>query len=66
MIIMLLGVFSGILRGLTGGGGAIVAVPVLVYGMQLPIKIAITMSLMVVGISVLIGTLLRYKEGLLA
>ncbi len=59
---MLFGIFSGILLGLTGGGGAIVAVPVLVYGMQLPIKIATTMSLMVVGISALIGTLLRHKE----
>lgn len=59
---MLFGIFSGILLGLTGGGGAIVAVPVLVYGMQIPIKIATTMSLMVVGISALIGTLLRHKE----
>lgn len=62
MFTILLGAFSGILLGLTGGGGAIVAVPVLVYGIDLPIKVATTMSLMVVGASALIGVLLRHKE----
>lgn len=38
------------------------AVPVLVYGVHIPIKAATTMSLLVVGVSALIGTFLRYKE----
>lgn len=62
MFTILLGAFSGVLLGLTGGGGAIIAVPVLVYGIHLSMKIATTMSLMVVGASALIGVLLRYKE----
>lgn len=62
MGIILLGIAGGVLLGLTGGGGAIVAVPVLVYGVGLPIKTATTMSLLVVGVSAVIGTLLRQQE----
>ena len=62
MLIILLGLFSGLLLGLTGGGGAIVAVPALVYGLHVPIKIATTMSLLVVGVSAIVGTLLHRKE----
>ncbi len=62
MGIILLGIAGGVLLGLTGGGGAIVAVPVLVYGVGLPIKTATTMSLLVVGVSAVIGTLLRRQE----
>ena len=43
MFIILLGAFSGLLLGITGGGGAIVAVPALVYGLHLPMQVATTL-----------------------
>lgn len=62
MIITLLGLISGLLLGLTGGGGAIITVPALIYGVKLPVIIATTISLFVVGSSALIGSVLRRKE----
>jgi uncharacterized membrane protein YfcA len=46
-----LGALIGILLGLLGGGGSILAVPALVYGAGLPLAAAVPTSLLVVGIS---------------
>jgi uncharacterized membrane protein YfcA len=46
-----LGALIGILLGLLGGGGSILAVPALVYGVGLPLGAAVPTSLLVVGIS---------------
>ncbi|MDT3439406.1 MULTISPECIES: sulfite exporter TauE/SafE family protein [unclassified Pseudofrankia] len=46
-----LGALIGILLGLLGGGGSILAVPALVYGAGIPLKAAVPTSLLVVGIS---------------
>lgn len=62
MLISLLGLFSGLLMGVTGGGGAIVSIPILIYGLHIPIKVATTLSLVVVGGSALIGTAIRRKD----
>lgn len=62
MLITLLGIFSGLLLGLTGGGGAIVSVPALVYGLHIPMQVATTLSLFVVGGSSMLGTYLKRKE----
>jgi uncharacterized membrane protein YfcA len=62
MFIILLGAFSGLLLGITGGGGAIVAVPALVYGLHLPMQVATTLSLFVVGASAMLGTYLKRKD----
>ena len=52
MIVALgLGALIGILLGLLGGGGSILAVPALVYGAGLPLVAAVPTSLLVVGIS---------------
>jgi hypothetical protein len=53
----------GISLGLIGGGGSILAVPVLVYVMEIPAKSAIAMSLVVVGIVSLIGVIPHWQQG---
>jgi uncharacterized protein len=57
-----LGLVIGLLLGLLGGGGSILAVPALVYGVGMPLAAAVPTSLVVVGISsatALIPRLLR-------
>jgi uncharacterized membrane protein YfcA len=53
----------GVSLGLLGGGGAILTVPVLVYVLGYPAKPAIAMSLVVVGITSLIGATLHWRLG---
>ena len=45
------GAVIGILLGLLGGGGSILAVPALVYGAGQPLSAAVPTALLVVGIS---------------
>ncbi len=59
-------VFGGIIGislGLTGGGGAIFAVPMLVYGLGCSPREAVMISLVAVGITSLIGFLQKWKRG---
>ena len=49
------GLAIGLLLGLVGGGGSILAVPVLVYLLGEPVKDATTESLLVVGTAALVG-----------
>ena len=64
---LLLGLFGfvavGVALGLLGGGGSILAVPVLVHLMGLPAKIAVPMSLPVVGIAAAAGAIARGRKG---
>jgi uncharacterized membrane protein YfcA len=57
-----LGVVIGVLLGLLGGGGSILAVPALVYGVGLPLAAAVPTSLLVVGISSATALLPRLRE----
>ena len=50
-----LAVFIGISLGLIGGGGSVLAVPILVYIMGVSPKPAIAMTLFIVGFVSLIG-----------
>jgi uncharacterized membrane protein YfcA len=52
----------GLSLGLTGGGGAILAVPMLVYGLQVSPREAISVSLSAVGVTAAIGFLRRWRE----
>lgn len=58
-----LGLLIGILLGLLGGGGSILAVPALVYGVGIPVGAAIPMSLVVVGISSAAALIPRLRGG---
>lgn len=53
----------GLALGLLGGGGSILAVPVLVHLMHLPAKVAVPMSLPVVGIAAAFGAFTRWRRG---
>lgn len=60
-------VFSGGLVGLslgaTGGGGALLAVPLLVYVLKIPVQSAVGMSLILVGVSAWIGVWQQRQKG---
>jgi len=58
-----LGVFIGISLGALGGGGSILAVPVLVYAVGLEPKAATTASLVVVGFAALGGMVGHWRAG---
>lgn len=60
---LLFGAIVGLSLGLTGGGGAIFAVPLLVYGLQVPPRDAISISLAAVGATATIGFVRRWQSG---
>ncbi|MBE1530925.1 TSUP family transporter [Actinomadura algeriensis] len=60
--VLALGAVIGVLLGLLGGGGSILAVPALVYGAGLPPAAAIPASLLVVGISSATAALPRLRD----
>jgi uncharacterized membrane protein YfcA len=57
------GVIVGVSLGLTGGGGSIFAVPLLVYLLGLPATTAVGMSLGIVGLTAGVGAVLRLGKG---
>lgn len=59
----LMALIIGISLGLIGGGGSILAVPVLAYLFALDEKVATAYSLFVVGASALVGGLRQHKSG---
>ena len=58
---LLLGSVIGLSLGLTGGGGAIFAVPLLIYGVGLSAKDAISVSLVTVAITACFGFIQRAR-----
>ncbi|MDH3503364.1 MAG: sulfite exporter TauE/SafE family protein [Nitrospirota bacterium] len=55
LLALLSGGLVGLLLGTTGGGGSLVAIPLLVYVVGVPVQNATAMSLIVVGYSSLFG-----------
>ncbi len=60
---LIYGAVVGLSLGLTGGGGAIFAVPLLVYGIGVPPRDAVGVSLAAVGATSLVGFLHRWRSG---
>ena len=58
-----LGFAVGIVLGLLGGGGSILAVPIFLYVFRVDPKPAIAMSLAVVGMSAFVGFLGHWRQG---
>lgn len=58
-----LAVVIGMLLGLLGGGGSIMTIPVLVYGLSYSMKQAVPMSLVVVGVTSLFGAASHQRRG---
>ncbi|MBU3656638.1 MAG: sulfite exporter TauE/SafE family protein [Rhodocyclaceae bacterium] len=65
LIPIALGLISGSILGLTGAGGAIIAVPALVFGLGLPLAQASPIALIAVAISAGIGASMGYRQGIL-
>ncbi len=63
LLTLICGAAIGLSLGLTGGGGSLFALPLLVYVLGLPLSDAVPASLLVVGITALLGSIdaLRLK-----
>ncbi len=59
----LLGALVGLVLALTGAGGGALAVPLLVFGLQLGMAEAAPTALLAVGASALVGALVGLREG---
>ncbi|NEQ44437.1 MAG: sulfite exporter TauE/SafE family protein [Leptolyngbya sp. SIOISBB] len=59
----LLAIAIGLSLGLIGGGGSVLAVPIMVYVLGVPTKSAIAMSLFVVGVVSLLGVIPQWRQG---
>ena len=60
----LLALIIGVVLGLLGGGGSILAVPVLAYLFMLDEKVSTAYSLFIVGVSALVGGIKQHKSRL--
>lgn len=60
---VIFGAGVGFALGLTGGGGSILAVPMLVYGLAVPLREAVGVSLAAVGATSLVGAVQRLRLG---
>ncbi len=60
---LIFGAVVGLSLGLTGGGGVIFAVPLLVYGLSVPTREAVGISLAAVGATSLVGFLHHWQLG---
>lgn len=58
-----LAICIGISLGLIGGGGSVLAAPVLIYIMQIAPKSAFAMTLVIVGITSVVGILPHWRQG---
>lgn len=53
----------GVSMGLLGGGGAVLAVPILVYIMGVPVESAVAMTLIIIGTISLFGAIYHWRAG---
>ena len=60
---LLFGSIVGLSLGLTGGGGAIFAVPLLAYGLGVSAREAVAISLVSVGLTSFVGFLGKWRKG---
>lgn len=58
-----LGLLVGVILGLLGGGGSILALPIFLYVFGVPTKPAVAMSLAVVGMSAFVGFVSHWRQG---
>jgi uncharacterized membrane protein YfcA len=66
LAILPLAMLIGIVLGSLGSGGAILSLPILVYVAGLPVKQAVAVAQLVVGVASLVGTLLQWRLGRVA
>lgn len=56
------GVFTGLVLGLTGSGGAIIAVPLLIFGLGATVAEAAPVALLSVGVSAAVATYSSFRQ----
>jgi len=64
LLTILLGSSIGMLLGIIGSGGSVLTVPIFVYLLGMDAKTAIAASLVVVGVTSLVGSFSYYRRGL--
>ena len=64
ILTLIFGALVGFSLGLTGGGGAIFAVPLLVYGLGVPAREAVGVSLLTVGSTSFVGFVQRAQRNM--
>lgn len=65
LIPSLLGLVVGLLMGLTGSGGGIVSVPLLIFGLGLPLNVAAPIALASMAVSAGLGAYLGFRAKIL-
>ena len=65
LLVPALGVFVGIVMGLTGAGGGILSVPLLVFFLHLPMAEASPIALCAIALSATVGAMIGLKERIL-
>lgn len=61
---VLLGTVIGIILALTGAGGGVLAIPLLVFVLHLPLQQAAPVGLLAVGVASLLGAVLGLRQGI--
>jgi uncharacterized membrane protein YfcA len=64
VIALILGLVVGVILALTGAGGGILAVPLLVFGLQMSVAQAGPIGLLAVGMAAALGAFLGLREGI--
>jgi uncharacterized membrane protein YfcA len=59
-----LGAIIGLVMALTGAGGGVLAIPLLVFGLHLPVQQAAPVGLVAVGLAALLGAALGLRQGI--
>lgn len=62
MTLIIFGFICGIAMGLIGGGGSILTIPLLTYGVGLDFHSAVAISLLVVGFTAVFGLAMNFKN----
>jgi len=65
LLAVVYGCLVGLSLGLTGGGGSIFAIPLLIYGLGLGMTEAVPISLIAVALTAAVGAWYSYRAGLL-
>ena len=61
---MILGALIGLVMALTGAGGGVLSIPLLVFGLHLPVQQAAPVGLVAVGLAAVLGAVLGLRQGI--
>ncbi len=64
LLTVALGALIGLVLALTGAGGGVLAIPLLVFGLHLPVQQAAPVGLVAVGLACALGAALGLREGI--